>query len=30
MGDLFGDSFDMLYELTDDIWAMGGVQGSAE
>ena len=23
MGDLFGNSFDMLYEPLDDIWVMG-------
>jgi hypothetical protein len=30
IGDLFGNSFDMLYELLEDIWAMGRVQGGAE
>jgi hypothetical protein len=30
MGDSFGDSFDMLYEPLNDIWAMGQVRGGME
>jgi hypothetical protein len=30
MGDLFGDSFNILYELLEDIWVMGRVRGGVK